>query len=86
MKSSDSICSGGWGGEDELHLQDVVFAQWNDEEHAIEGTCTSQSYQSTDIFFGEVGHEAQAIHCRNGADENDTNATRGGGSSLGGRG
>ena len=71
--------SGGRGGEGKLLVDDVVLAEGNHEEDAEEASGNSQSDKLPGVL-GRSIEESEAIHCRDGTDEQDSQTSRSSGS------
>lgn len=75
VEGTDSDSSSGGSGENELLVNDVVLAQGNDEEDTEESSRDGQGNKLANIILGKERKKVQAVHSRNGADEQDTDTT-----------
>ena len=75
VEGTDSDSSSGGSGEDELLVNDVVLAQGNDEEDTEESSRDGQGNKLANVILGKERKKVEAVHSRNGTDEQDTDTT-----------
>ena len=63
--------------ERQLLLHDVVPAQGNDEEDAKEPSARGERDEPADVLLWQLRQESEPVHRRDGADEQNADATRG---------